>query len=635
MTYSIASGPLNGSASLAGNTVTYTPTANYNGSDSFTFTVSDRTTTTSDTAEVSIMLESVNDLPIAMQLSSSGEYRMNQTVILSGYDLDGDTLDYLLAKLPENGDVALNDSTLVYTPDRDFVGIDSLSYLVSDGKAISETASVSFEVVGVDESIDNLEKPSNQVTSQVAELKFEGNLTTSPFVTNEIVIPLLPQETTQEDIDEYLYEIETLQQEALADLEVDQRRAALALRDIISRAADVDPRRVIIKSIRLGSIIVDFEVIDLSNFENGSSAEEVLGFLETTVEDNPDFLAEAPEVADIASDVGSVMEFFLIESTSEENMEEGIVVEESPIQLSGKFVNEDQGQRIINGINPGELIELQLYISDSPEIKGWAAVIEIDPDQVRFTGLFSPSSYIASFVPLSSSESNGFSLGGSTLGTNNTGSGDGILGQFALELLEGFNEQTTIRIVEVTLNLASGERKKLVVNSELIISQKTSLIGDFNKNGKVEFNDFFIFVDGFGGSDPILDLDRSGKVDFNDFFIFVDNFGNEERAKLIALAVESIGLPKVASLEKNYPNPFNSQTTVPYSVGTPGLITIRLYDMSGQLIRELVKQQHEIGLYETHWDGRNSEGAKSSSGVYIVSITNMGYEETTKIMLIK
>ena len=91
----------------------------------------------------------------------------------------------------------------------------------------------------------------------------------------------------------------------------------------------------------------------------------------------------------------------------------------------------------------------------------------------------------------------------------------------------------------------------------------------------------------------------------------------------------------MASLEKNYPNPFNSQTTIPYSVGTPGLITIRLYDMSGQLIRELVKQQHEIGLYETHWDGRNSKGAKSSSGVYMVSITNMGYEETTKIMLIK
>ena len=110
------------------------------------------------------------------------------------------------------------------------------------------------------------------------------------------------------------------------------------------------------------------------------------------------------------------MEFNLIENSSEETVEEEIVVVESPIQLFGKFLNEDQGQRIINGMNPGDLIELELFISNAPEIKGWAAVIEFDPDQVRFTGFFSPSSYIPSLVPLSSSENNSFSLGGSTLG---------------------------------------------------------------------------------------------------------------------------------------------------------------------------------------------------------------------------
>ena len=204
----------------------------------------------------------MNDPPVAKPISSSGDDKKNQTVILSGYDLDGDILDYALADLPENGKVTLNDSTLVYTPNRDFIGIDSLSYTVSDGQAISETASILFEVVRVDESSDELEKPSNQVISKVAELRFEGNLTLSPFVANEIVIPLLPQETTQKNIDVYLYELEERQQEALAELEADQRRAALALRDIISRTADVDPRRVIIKSIRLGSIIVDFEIID-------------------------------------------------------------------------------------------------------------------------------------------------------------------------------------------------------------------------------------------------------------------------------------------------------------------------------------------------------------------------------------
>ena len=63
LTYSIASGPSNGSASLSGNTVTYTPNENYSGSDSFTFTVSDETITSAP-ATVSISVNPANDAPM-------------------------------------------------------------------------------------------------------------------------------------------------------------------------------------------------------------------------------------------------------------------------------------------------------------------------------------------------------------------------------------------------------------------------------------------------------------------------------------------------------------------------------------------------------------------------------------------
>ena len=94
-------------------------------------------------------------------------------------------------------------------------------------------------------------------------------------------------------------------------------------------------------------------------------------------------------------------------------------------------------------------------------------------------------------------------------------------------------------------------------------------------------------------------------------------------------------MPQIASLEKNYPNPFNSQTIIPYSVGKPGLVTIRLYDISGQLIREVVNSSHAIGEYDIQWDGKDSNGLASSSGVYIVRLENTGYVQTTKIMLMK
>ena len=55
--------------------------------------------------------------------------------------------------------------------------------------------------------------------------------------------------------------------------------------------------------------------------------------------------------------------------------------------------------------------------------------------------------------------------------------------------------------------------------------------GDFDGNGLVDFDDFFLFADNFGksstdpGFDPGFDLNMSGVVDFDDFFVFADNFG--------------------------------------------------------------------------------------------------------------
>ncbi len=51
---------------------------------------------------------------------------------------------------------------------------------------------------------------------------------------------------------------------------------------------------------------------------------------------------------------------------------------------------------------------------------------------------------------------------------------------------------------------------------------------DFDRNGKVDFQDFVIFAQGFGGSDPLLDLNGNGRVDFPDFVIFAGQFGSTQ-----------------------------------------------------------------------------------------------------------
>jgi hypothetical protein len=68
------------------------------------------------------------------------------------------------------------------------------------------------------------------------------------------------------------------------------------------------------------------------------------------------------------------------------------------------------------------------------------------------------------------------------------------------------------------------------------------------------------------------------------------------------------------------PNPFNSQTALAYAVSstTSAPVSIAVYDVSGRLVRELVRGQHAPGQYVAHWDGTTTDGARVRSGLYFV-----------------
>jgi len=145
LSYVIASDPSHGTVSLVGSTVIYTPTADYHGNDSFTFTVSDGMAT-SAAVTVSITVNSVNDNPTASAQSASGGEDTIQTISLSGSDPDGDILSYVIASQPSHGTVSLEGSTVTYTPTADYNGSDSFTFTVSDGMATSAAATVSITV---------------------------------------------------------------------------------------------------------------------------------------------------------------------------------------------------------------------------------------------------------------------------------------------------------------------------------------------------------------------------------------------------------------------------------------------------------------------------------------------------------
>ena len=108
LTYSVVTDPSNGTLSITNTSTgdyTYDPTANYHGTDSFTFSASDGTL--SDTSTVVVTVHSVNDAPVAsdMEIVTDEDSPVSDTLSVS--DVEGNALNYSIASNPLNGTVEL------------------------------------------------------------------------------------------------------------------------------------------------------------------------------------------------------------------------------------------------------------------------------------------------------------------------------------------------------------------------------------------------------------------------------------------------------------------------------------------------------------------------------------------------
>jgi VCBS repeat-containing protein len=152
LTAALVSGPAHGSLTLnADGSFAYTPAANYNGSDSFTYKVNDGTAD-SNPATVSLTINPVNDAPVA----AGDSYSTNEDTALSvpgpgvlanDTDVDGDALSAVLVTGPSHGSLALNaNGSFTYTPAANYNGADSFTYQANDGTADSTPVTVGLTV---------------------------------------------------------------------------------------------------------------------------------------------------------------------------------------------------------------------------------------------------------------------------------------------------------------------------------------------------------------------------------------------------------------------------------------------------------------------------------------------------------
>jgi hypothetical protein len=95
-------------------------------------------------------------------------------------------------------------------------------------------------------------------------------------------------------------------------------------------------------------------------------------------------------------------------------------------------------------------------------------------------------------------------------------------------------------------------------------------------------------------------------------------------------------LPVVATaLNGNYPNPFNPETTISYSVKQPGRVKLEVYNIKGQLVRTLVDEEQATGHYKLLFNAKDDRGRSIASGVYMLRMEAPGYRKTSKMILMQ
>jgi C1A family cysteine protease len=94
-------------------------------------------------------------------------------------------------------------------------------------------------------------------------------------------------------------------------------------------------------------------------------------------------------------------------------------------------------------------------------------------------------------------------------------------------------------------------------------------------------------------------------------------------------------LPANLRLEAAYPNPFNPNTTVEYSLHQDGPVELKVYDLKGGVVRTLVDETQSAGIHQVIWDGRSDQGGRVPSGVYFCRAEAGSQVSALKLVLLK
>lgn len=203
-------------------------------------------------------------------------------------------------------------------------------------------------------------------------------------------------------------------------------------------------------------------------------------------------------------------------------------------------------------------------------------------------------------------------------------------------------------------------------------------VADINADGTVNKTDLLLLVAALGENPPTnsrTDVNGDGVVNVADLLLVIENLndpvnaaapsskdittsldpamltrylntlhaendGSHKYQQAIAFlqSLLAVTLPNKTQLLANYPNPFNPETWIPYQLSEPAEVTLTIYTVNGHVVRKLVLGHQPAGMYHSkslaaYWDGRNEQGERVASGVYLYTLSADGFTATRKMFI--
>ena len=166
----------------------------------------------------------------------------------------------------------------------------------------------------------------------------------------------------------------------------------------------------------------------------------------------------------------------------------------------------------------------------------------------------------------------------------------------------------------------------------------------WDKSSAADFDYFSVYgsnANSFGAAtlinytvSPAMDVTSSG---YNYFWVTATDFSGNEGKPATAHSSTGVGdtpLPHVLSISA-YPNPFNPETTVRYTLPSRSHVRIDIFGLNGEHVATLVDRDQDAGAFTETWRGVSDAGSNVSSGVYFAKLSANGSQRTYKLTLLK